>query len=307
MGKNDSEHSNTDPKREIELGLSRALTRPDGTEIPVLSEMVSRSLTNIEASNKLSTLHRIGDHELHDPDYRLVCAWAEELNQGLNQGNEGTLNFEGTLNLLFFWGAEISEGRFVELRLIDPLNSIPLIEGLEVRMLHCENKNLTQLDLTPVPKLRKLNCSSNNLTELNLTPVPSLERLHCSGNNLTELDLTPVPNLKELDCLSNNLTELDLTPVPNLKKLDCRFNKLTELDLTPVPDLENLSCSINNLAELDLTPVPKLKKLDCRFNKLTELDLTPVPNLENLSCCENNLTELDLTPAPKLDASSVLL
>jgi len=156
MGKDDSEHSNTDPKREIEVSPSRALTRPDGTEIPVLSEMVSRSLTNIEASNKLSTLHRIGDHELHDPDYRLVCAWAEEL----GQDNEGTLDF------LCRWHAEISEGRFVKLRLRGPFNSIPLIEGLEVRMLNCTDNNLTQLDLTPVPNLEELNCNGNKLTEL---------------------------------------------------------------------------------------------------------------------------------------------
>ena len=153
MGKDDSEHSNTDPKREIELGLSRALTRPDGTEIPVLSEMVSRSLTNIEASNKLSTLHRIGDHELHDPDYRLVCAWAEELDQ----------DNEGTLNELLGWGAEISEGRFVKLRLEGPLNSIPLIEGLKIRKLWCYENNLTELDLTPVPNCFKVSNIPNKI------------------------------------------------------------------------------------------------------------------------------------------------
>ena len=167
MGKGDSEHSNTDPMREIEVSPSRALTRPDGTEIPVLSEMVSRSLTNIEASNKLSTLHRIGDHELHDPDYRLVCAFAEELGQGV----------ERTLDSLLGWGAEISEGRFVSLRLRDPLNSIPLIGGLELRKLDCRYNNLTELDLTPVPNLEELYCLRNNLTELNLTPVPNLKKL----------------------------------------------------------------------------------------------------------------------------------
>gem|GEM_PF-5877945 len=64
MEKDDSEHSNTNPKREIEVSHSRALTRPDGTEIPVLSEMVSRSLTNIEASNKLSTLQGLSTNTL---------------------------------------------------------------------------------------------------------------------------------------------------------------------------------------------------------------------------------------------------
>ena len=210
MGKGDSEHSNKDPKREIEVSPSRALTRPNGTEIPVLSEMVSRSLTNIEASNKLSTLHRIGDHELHSPDYRLVCEWAEELGQ----------DNEGTLNELLAWGAEISEGRFVSLQLKAPLNSIPLIEGLEVRELYCPEKSLTELDLTPLPNLEVLHCENNELTELNLTPVPNLKKLDCSYNKLTELDLTPVPKLTMLTCSDNNLTQLDLTPVPKLIDTD---------------------------------------------------------------------------------------
>ena len=296
MGKDDSEHSNTDPKREIEVRPSRALTRPDGTEIPVLSEMVSRSLTNIEASNKLSTLHRIGDHELHSPDYRLVCAWAEELDQGV----------ERTLDSLLDWGAEISEGRFVTLHLQVSLDSIPLIEGLEVRELYCYrtidielsyttfcDAQLHKLDLTPVPKLEGLYCSRNNLAELNLTPVPNLKKLWCIVNNLTELDLTPVPNLKDLHCSRNKLAELDLTPVTNLEELYCENNNLTELDLTPVRNLKDLYCSDNYLAKLDLTPVPNLEELFCDGNNLTELDTTPVPNLKELECSDNNLAKLD--------------
>lgn len=266
MGKDDSEHSNTDPKREIELGLSRALTRPDGTEIPVLSEMVSRSLTNIEASNKLSTLHRIGDHELHDPDYRLVCAFAEELGQ----------DNEATLDELLGWGAEISEGRFVSLRLKDPLNSIPLIGGLELKKLYCEKSSLTELDLTPVPNLEVLACRHNKLTKMNLTPVPNLEVLYCSSNNLTQLDLTPVPNLEVLDCDSNHLAELDLTPVPNLKRLFCGSTNYLLSKIFPESDFPDI-----NLAQLNLTPVPNLEVLDCSRNNLTELDLTPVPSLRS--------------------------
>ena len=40
-----------------------------------LDEMVERSLVSIRTSKEL---HRIGEHELYGPDYRLVCVWAEE-------------------------------------------------------------------------------------------------------------------------------------------------------------------------------------------------------------------------------------
>ncbi|MDA9924100.1 hypothetical protein N9E25_12250 [Verrucomicrobiales bacterium] len=210
MGKEDAGDSNDGQRRELAVITSRALTNPIGKDFPALSEMVSRSLANIEASNQLSTLHRVGEHELHDPDYRLVCAWAEET----GWSNQEVLDF------LLEEGAKVSEGRFVALVLEKPCDSIPLIEGLEVGILIYANNFSTELDLTPVPKLRKLVCWENWFTELDLTPVPNLKELNCAYNKLTELDLIPVPNLTSLDFGngwgSNNLTELDLTPVPNL-------------------------------------------------------------------------------------------
>jgi hypothetical protein len=46
---------------------------------PALEEMVSRSLVHIETSKVSTMRHRIGEYELCDPDYLLVCIWAEEL------------------------------------------------------------------------------------------------------------------------------------------------------------------------------------------------------------------------------------
>ena len=290
MGKEDAGDSNDGQRRELEVGTSRALTNPGGKDFPPLSEMISRSLANIVASNQLITLHRVGDHELHDPDYRQICAWAEET----GWSNEEVLNY------LLEKGAEVSGGRFVKLILRRLFISIPQIEGLKVRILDCSQINLTELDLTPVPNLEQLFCHNNSLTELDLTPVPNLEELKCFNNNLTELDLNLVPKLEKLTCGNNKLTELDLTPVPNLVSLACH-NSPTELDLNPVPKLKGLYCSGNSLTELDLNPVPKLKRLDCSENNLTELDLTPVSKLEYLRCIENDLTELDLTPVPKLE------
>lgn len=147
MGKEDAGDFNDGQRRELEVRTSRALTNPVGNDFPALSEMVSRSLANIEASNQLSTLHRVGEHELHDPDYRLVCAWAEET----GWSNEKVLDF------LLEIKAEVSGGRFVKLVLSAPIKSIPLIEGLEVAILDCSDNKLTELDLTPVPNLKELN------------------------------------------------------------------------------------------------------------------------------------------------------
>lgn len=67
MGKEDAEDSNDGQRRELEVGTSRALTNPGGKDFPALSEMVSRSLANIEASNQLSTLHRVAPHPTRGP------------------------------------------------------------------------------------------------------------------------------------------------------------------------------------------------------------------------------------------------
>ena len=71
------------PKITNETGLcivrDSSLVLPSNDASPALEEMVGRSLLHIETSKPLSTLHRIGKHELYEPDYRLVCNWAEEL------------------------------------------------------------------------------------------------------------------------------------------------------------------------------------------------------------------------------------
>jgi len=72
---------NTDPP--VESGLivqsGGALARlPDGGT-PALAEIINRSLAQIQTSRALTTRHRIGEHELCGPDYRLVCALAEDV------------------------------------------------------------------------------------------------------------------------------------------------------------------------------------------------------------------------------------
>jgi len=309
----------------VESGLivqsGGALARlPDGGT-PALAEIINRSLVQILTSKALAARHRIGEHELCGPDYRLVCALAEDMG----------LTPEETLRRLLLtggkglecWDTRIENGRFKALRFREEtlrISSIPVIEGLGVETvslglhegfvrldvsmfpnlteLSCWNNQLTEMDLSHVPNLTVLSCNRNQLTELNLSQVPNLTELWCYQNHLTELDLSHVPNLTVLSCSGNQLAELDLSQVPNLTELACNENHLTELDLSHVPNLSWLSCSGNHLTELDLSQVPNLTLLSCSGNQLTVLDLSNVPNLTLLSCSGNQLTVLDLSKFP---------
>jgi Leucine-rich repeat (LRR) protein len=256
---------------------------PEGGS-PALSEIISRSLVHIQASRALATRHRIGEHELCEPDYGLVCAFAEDLR----------LPPEEVLKRLLlpksgylFPDTRIEDGRFKEL-LVDretlPISSIPFIEGLVVERLFLRlQETPSGLDLSMFPNLTVLYCGWNPLTELDLSQVPNLTVLWCGENQLTELDLSQVPNLTKLECEGNQLTELDLSQVSNLTKLDCDRNQLTELDLSQVPNLTVLYCDGNQLTELDLSQVPNLTELYCDWNPLTELDISNLQNLNSLS------------------------
>ena len=279
-----------------------------------LSEIISRSLVHIQASQSLGTLHRIGAHELYGPDYRLVCAWAEEL--GLTAEEVLIVLLRENIDIDF--QTELVRGRFISLsvdRILLPLGEFHLIEPLVLETLKFDfdeakhpdrRKSIPKLnrpfkvDLSSVPKLTKLACEDNRLSELDLSAVPNLTTLSCGNNQLSEFDLSRVPNLTELSCNDNQLTELDLSTVPNLDRLWCAGNQLSELDLSTVPDLTSLFCNENQLTELDLPTAPNLTYLWCNDNQLTELDLSTVPNLTYLWCGGNQLSELDLSAVPNL-------
>ena len=247
----------------------------------------------MSSDNNSRELHRIGEHELHGPDYQLVCVWAEE------SGMSG----EDVLRILFEAKSIIENGGFTELR-IDlenlPITSLmPKIEGLVVKELRACG-GFTKLDLSSAPNLTELWCDENQLTALDLSPAPNLSYLRCSENQLTTLDLSPVPNLTHLCCSESDLTALDLRAVPYLTHLWCSKNPLTALDLCPVPNLTELACGENQLTALDLSSAPNLTVLSCSGNQLTSLDLSSAPNLTELYCSENDLRSLDLSSAPNL-------
>ena len=75
--------SNSVPDPESGTGIFRldnhSLSSMPGGESSPVHEMVSRSLAQLQTSKALEVMHRIGEHLLCGPDYRLVCAMAEDV------------------------------------------------------------------------------------------------------------------------------------------------------------------------------------------------------------------------------------
>lgn len=266
-----------------------------------LSEIINRSLIHIQTSKALSMRHRLGEHELWGPDYRLVCAFAEDLRMTPEEVLRQLLS---TWSLNTRWRTMIDGGRFKDLHIDKeklPISSIPSIEGLVVESLDLRFLEVNPYpDFSMFPNLKHLGCDDNQLIELDLSLVPHLTMLGCCENRLTKLDLSQVPKLTILHCHGNQLAELDLSHVPNLKVLHCYGNQLTGLDLSQVSKLANLFCQDNQLFNLEVFQNPELTVLWCEGNQLTKLDLSRVPDLALLRCHGNHLSELDIRNLPNL-------
>ena len=264
-----------------EAGLANL---PNGKSA-ALAEIINRSLVHIQTSKTLGVRHRIGEQELFGPDYRLVCAFAEDLRlmpeEVLSRllvtgcGNKG-------------WGTKVEEGRFMALHIDNktlPISSIPSIDGLIVEILRVQLQALlSDLDFSMLPNLKVLGCGGNQLTKLDLSQNPNLRELACHGNRLTELDLSGTPNLTVLNCYGNQLSDLDLSAAPHLRKFYCYGNKLIKLALSDAPNLTDVSCAGNKLTELDLSGSSNLTHLSCYGNQLIVLDIRNLRNLETLKC-----------------------
>lgn len=286
---------------------------------------IARNLLSVSGR----TLHKVGDFELCDLDYRQVCLWAEQFNMTqdgvikmlvemtpheedpwlLEYHDEYQFSVEnGNIKSLRWYFYETPEhafqlldGMLLERLCLYGSVKVDLFDGKEINIrlqnlkkLICSGCGIKHINLTLAPQLSLLDCEKNELNKLDLSAVPQLTKLSCGGNKLTELDLSAVPHLTNLWCWDNQLTALDLSAVPQLTKLVCDGNQLTELDLSAVPYLTWLRCCDNQLAELDLSATPQLTVLQCPLNQLSKLDLSTVPQLTVLWCWDNQLTELDI-------------
>jgi Leucine-rich repeat (LRR) protein len=290
-----SEQEHPTEETSLQVQSSSGLVRIEDSKSSALVEIINRSLIHIQTSKALSASHRIGEHELHGPDYRLVCTWAEELQIPeevflsclLAKLHADDTNIPDVLTFQRWFldrclqteHTTLVDGRFKRIfvaREYLPISGIPAISGLTIdRLRFYGGTKIRNLGLSCVPELRELYCASLELDEIDLSAVPNLIKLDCSGNSLHDLRLSAVPNLTDLHCRSNNLVSLELSSVPKLQVLDCSSNKLSELNLAPVPHLKQLYCSWNRLSKLD---VRMLKKLNS-FSAFNFDDCSPNPRI----------------------------
>jgi formylglycine-generating enzyme required for sulfatase activity len=162
--------------------------------------VISRSHTHIQTSKTLAARHRIGEHELYGPDYRLVCACADDLRLPPEEVLR-RLQLTGGIRWKR-WDTRIEDGRFKALhfdRETLPISSIPSVAGLIVETLFLRLQEApARLDLSMFPDLIALKCAENQLIELDLSEVPNLTVLSCAENQLTELDIRNLRNLETL-------------------------------------------------------------------------------------------------------------
>ncbi len=176
---------------------------------------------------------------------------------------------------------------------------ITSLKGIEyftaLKVLHCENNSLSELELNGFPALTTVYLNNNSLASLDLSGCPVLTTLYCADNSLTELDTSSYSLLNLLDCSSNLLTELDLSRNPQVQNLNCNDNQLRSLELDSNSELSTLYCQGNLLTELDLNGKTALTSLDCSGNLLSWLDVSDCGRLRTLNCDGNELAALDLS------------
>ena len=129
--------------------------------------------------------------------------------------------------------------------------SIADLKGIEyftaLENLHCNNNQLTALDMSANTALRNLNCYSNQLTALDVSKNEALVLLNCSNNALSALDVKANTALSVLYCEHDQLTALDVSKNMALEELLCYDNKLTALDVSKNTALTILYCYGNQI------------------------------------------------------------
>lgn len=180
-----------------------------------------------------------------------------------------------------------------------PDSGITDLKGIEyfpkLKLLYCNENDLTSLDVSQNQKLETLNCSGNALNSLNVSAHADLSYLDCSENNLVSLDISANRALKLLNCNNNSITSLDISGNTDLYSIDCSYNQLSLLDVSSNTALESLLCSKNDLGSIDVSANTALRSLACYGIGLESLDVSKNTNLTTLLCGFNNLDQLDIS------------
>ena len=182
--------------------------------------------------------------------------------------------------------------------------SVSNLSGIEhftsLKVLNCDNNNLTALDMSKNTELTTLYCGSNSLNSLDVSKNTALTSLWCGENKLASLDVSKNAKLEYLLCYDNQLSSLDVSKNTELASLSCSNNGLTSLDVSKNTKLVWLNSSGNLLTTLDVGKNTELTSFTCPGNKLTSLDVSKNTKLEWLTCSDNQLTTLDVSNCTSL-------
>lgn len=214
---------------------------------------------------------------------------------------------------------------YVQSRGIYSLQGVELLPALKV--ISCENNELTTLNLSACTNLVAINCSNNKFQRLEITGLPNLSsltvknnqyltELNCQNNALSVLMLEGCTSLASLHCSNNYLATFDLSDCSRLKTIYADNNTLRQLDVSPCTLLETLSLSGNYFSSLSINGMTKLTRLvltgnqslltlNCYNNALTSIGLQDCINLRSLDCHGNALAILTLTDCSVLQSLDI--
>ena len=206
--------------------------------------------------------------------------------------------------------------------------NIPTALMSQLTELHCDNNQLTALDLSGFSNLRNLACYNNNLTSLDLSVVSSMNELNCSGNQIESLDVTPLTELNGLYCGNQqndiiiNVTmttdqkvswDNDWTYNENNGNVSVKTNTvsntitLTNKELSKalygVLGADKISFDADSCGVMKEEDVLAVTSLDFGWGEYTITSLNGIEffiNLQWLSCNQSNLVECDLSKNTKL-------
>ena len=181
---------------------------------------------------------------------------------------------------------------------IGSLSGIGYFTGLKV--LFCDNNDLTELDVSQNTLLTILSCTENDIGTLDLRANTDLLNVYCFNNGLLSLKLGQNSALQYLNCSNNFLSELEVRDCSALIDLACSGNLLKKLDVSLNPSLTGLDCGGNGLASLDVSNNTLLSVLDCRNNQLKTLTLPRSTALQALVFDSNGLKRIDISGCPQV-------
>lgn len=116
--------------------------------------------------------------------------------------------------------------------------------------------------------ITNLHCENSELTELDLSHNINLESLYCPNNKIVNLDLSMNKKLNFVDCARNKISSLKLSMNNDLERLDCYNNELTTLDLSGCSKLTTLNCFGNFFKERSIKIHKNIHKYSVLFDDL---------------------------------------